>query len=188
LWAGLIPELGVNGLNDYFLQSERLGLRHWRDGDLPFALELWTNPVVTKFISTKPFTANDVRLRLNREIETQATNGMQYWPVFLLGGYDFVGCCGLRPRAQEPGIPEFGVHLLPRHWRHGYAAEAASLVFAHAFRTLGFRALFAGHNPNNAASRALLLRLGFSHTHDEFYPPTGLVHPSYKLAKYKEHT
>jgi RimJ/RimL family protein N-acetyltransferase len=183
----LIPVLGVNGLNDYFLQSERLGLRHWRDVDLPFALELWTNPVVTKFISTKPFTANDVRLRLNREIETQATNGMQYWPVFLLGGNDFVGCCGLRPRAQEPGIPEFGVHLLPRHWRHGYAAEAASLVFAHAFRTLGFRALFAGHNPNNAASRALLLRLGFSHTHDEFYPPTGLVHPSYKLAKYKEH-
>lgn len=175
-------------MNDYFLKSERLGLRHWRDTDLSLALELWANPIVTRFISTKPLTTNDVQLRLNREIETQATNGMQYWPVFLLGGGDFIGCCGLRPRVQEPDVPEFGIHLLPEHWRHGYATEAASLVFAHAFRTHGLRALFAGHNPNNAASRALLLRLGFLHTHDELYPPTGLMHPSYRLARHKKYT
>lgn len=180
--------MGASSLNDYFLRSERLGLRHWRDTDLPFALQLWGNPIVTQFISTKPLTANDVQLRLNREIETQVANGMQYWPVFLLGSGGFVGCCGLRPRTQEPDVPEFGVHLLPEHWRRGYATEAAHLVFDHAFRAHGFRALFAGHNPNNAASRALLLRLGFAHTHDEFYPPTGLMHPSYRLAKYKEHT
>jgi len=100
----------------------------------------------------------------------------------------FVGCCGLRPRIQEPDTPEFGVHILPEYWRHGYATEIASLVFTHAFGAYGYRALFAGHNPNNVASRALLLRLGFSYTHDELYPPTGLMHPSYRLAKCKEHT
>ena len=29
---------------------------------------------------------------------------------------------------------------------------------------------------------SVLLRLGFSYTHDELYPATGLLHPSYMLA------
>jgi hypothetical protein len=32
------------------------------------------------------------------------------------------------------------------------------------------------------------LRLGFVHTHDEFYEPTGLMHPSYLLTRQEERT
>lgn len=171
-------------MNDHFLESGRLGLRHWRASDLSLALGLWTHPEVTRFISSTPPTERDVRARLARELATQTTHGMQYWPVFLLANGDFAGCCGLRPRAQEADVPEFGMHLMPGHWGHGYAAEAASLVIAYAFENRGYRALFAGHHPGNAASRRLLARLGFVHTHDELYPPTGLMHPSYRLARH----
>ena len=41
--------------------------------------------------------------------------------------------------------------------------------------------LFAGHNPENTVSRHLLQKLGFRYTHDEFYAPTGLQHPSYMM-------
>lgn len=34
-------------------------------------------------------------------------------------------------------------------------------------------------NPKNEASRILLEKLGFRYTHDEYYPPTRLRHPSY---------
>lgn len=51
----------------------------------------------------------------------------------------------------------------------------------YAFNTLGVKGLFAGHNPANEASRRLLEKLGFRYTHDEYYPPTGLNHPSYRL-------
>jgi len=51
----------------------------------------------------------------------------------------------------------------------------------YAFSTLGVKGLFAGHNPANEASRRVLEKLGFRYTHDEFYPPTGLNHPSYIL-------
>jgi [ribosomal protein S5]-alanine N-acetyltransferase len=54
-------------------------------------------------------------------------------------------------------------------------------VIEHAFKTLAASALFAGHNPNNHASRRLLEKLGFQYTHDELYRPTGLHHPSYLL-------
>ena len=47
----------------------------------------------------------------------------------------------------------------------------------------GVNALFAGHNPKNTASAQLLKRLGFTYKQDEFYPPTGLYHPSYLMTK-----
>jgi hypothetical protein len=48
---------------------------------------------------------------------------------------------------------------------------------------MGIEALFAGHNPNNEKSGMLLGKLGFEYTHDEFYEPTGLQHPSYLLKR-----
>ena len=55
----------------------------------------------------------------------------------------------------------------------------------HAFRDLAVGGLFAGHNPKNTASRHLLQKLGFRYTHDEFYAPTGLQHPSYMMTAHE---
>jgi len=170
---------------DYFLRSARLGFRPWLAEDLPLALRLWGDPAVTRFITRSGFTEAEIRARLERERASQETLGIQYWPIFLLANGEHVGCCGLRPRAGHPRVPELGVHVLPCHWRRGYALEAASAVIDHAFGALGFETLFAGHNPQNVASRILLSRLGFVHTHDEFYEPTGLEHPSYTLTRHR---
>ncbi|MGH7594733.1 MAG: GNAT family N-acetyltransferase [bacterium] len=59
--------------------------------------------------------------------------------------------------------------------------KAARAVIKYSFDELKAKALFAGHNPKNEASRLLLEKLGFQYTHDEYYPPTGLKHPSYLL-------
>jgi [ribosomal protein S5]-alanine N-acetyltransferase len=167
----------------YFLQSPRLGFRFWQASDLPLAYALWGDPEVTRFTSVGGLSEQQIRARLEREIETQQRHGFQYWPVFLLASGEHIGCCGLRPHGGDPVAPEFGVHISSRHWRQGYASEAASCVIEHAFRAIGVSALFAGHNPANAASRGLLARLGFVYTHDEYYEPTGLQHPSYRLAR-----
>ena len=80
-------------------------------------------------------------------------------------------------------IFELGFHVCADHWGKGIATEAARAVIAFAFDELQASALFAGHHPENVASRRTLERLGFRHTHDELYPPTGLQHPSYLLAR-----
>lgn len=167
----------------FFLRSDRLGFRSWQTSDLPLALALWGDPAVTRFIAVGSLSETQIRARLEREIETLRQHRIQYWPIFLLVGGEHVGCCGLRPHGDDPATPEFGVHIASRHWRHGYALEAASSIIDYAFTTLGTKALFAGHNPANAASRNLLTRLGFVYTHDEFYEPTGLRHPSYLLQR-----
>ena len=128
-----------------------------------------------------PFSREQVRKRLAREIATFREHGMQYWPIFLLTTGEHIGCCGLRPYNAGERVHELGFHIRKAHWRQGYAQEAARAVIAHAFDVLGATALFAGHNPANEPSRQLLLKLGFQYTHDDYYAPSGLYHPSYLL-------
>jgi RimJ/RimL family protein N-acetyltransferase len=164
----------------YFLISDRLGFRHWQEADFDLALTLWGDEQVTRLIDVRgQLTAEQVRERLAREISNHEQYGVQYWPIFLLQGDEFVGCCGLRPYDLPSQVYELGFHIRSSCWRRGYAYEAASAVIDYAFDHLGARGLFAGHNPQNEASQQLLLKLGFRYTHDEFYPPTGLNHPSY---------
>jgi len=157
--------------------TERLRFRSWAAADLDLARRLWGDPRVTRYIDVREVIPEaEVRSRLQAERAFEAEHGFQYWPIF--EGDAFVGCCGLRPYA--PRVAELGVHLVVEAWCRGLATEAARAVVTHA-RSLDLDALFAGHNPDNAPSRRMLEKLGFTYTHDELYAPTGRLHPSYRL-------
>jgi len=167
--------------SDHPAPTARLAFRCWRDDDLPLARALFGDPRVTALVGG-PFDDAAVRARLAAEIDNQRVHRLQYWPLFLREATnDFVGCCGLKPRA--PDVHELGFYIVPAQWRRGFAIEAARAVIAHAWDALGARALFAGHHPDNEASRRTLEALGFRYTHDELYPPTGLQHPGYELRR-----
>lgn len=162
--------------------SERLVFRTWQPEDLALAIGLWGDPKVLRHIDARERLDRDqVQQRLDHERALQAAHGVQYWPIFLASSGEHVGCAGLRPRDDEDGVYELGFHLRSAWWGHGLATEAARAVIDNAFDHRDARALFAGHSPENDASRRVLLRLGFVHTHDERYPPTGAMHPSYRL-------
>jgi RimJ/RimL family protein N-acetyltransferase len=154
--------------------TERLVFRRWHADDENLALTLWGDPRVTALIGG----AIDARKRLAEEIALEREHGVQYWPVFLRANGDLAGCCGLRPHRE---VLELGVHLRTEHWGKGLAVEAARSAIAHAFEVMRVAWLFAGHHPDNVASRRTLEKLGFRYTHDELYPPTGRMHPSYRL-------
>lgn len=164
----------------YFLKTERIGFSIWEKEDSQLAKLLWGNPEVTRFIcASGQFSENDIINRLNQEISNNKEYKVQYWPIFELASNELIGCCGLRPYAENEY--EIGFHLRPEFWGKGCAKEAANAVIDYAFTVLKAKALFAGHNPNNIASRKVLNKLGFVYVRDEFYEPTGLLHPSYEL-------
>jgi [ribosomal protein S5]-alanine N-acetyltransferase len=167
-------------MDQYFLQSARLGFRQWSRADLPLAMALWGDPETTRFIGG-PFSPEEIQERLDTEIDRTSRHNVQYWPIFLLESQEHVGCAGLRPYRLGDQIFELGVHLRNAYWGRGLAEEAARAVIKFAFENVGVKALFAGHHPANSASQHLILKLGFRRTHVEFYPPTGLNHPSYLL-------
>lgn len=164
----------------YFLTSARLRFRRWTEEDLPLALALWGDPAVTRLIGG-PFSDEEVKRKLDREIECLVRYGVQYWPVFLLESGEHAGCAGLRPYKLDHQIYELGFNFRPAYWGRGLAEEAGRAVVGFAFETLRATALFAGHHPANSASARVLAKLGFQFTHKEFYAPTGQMHRSYRL-------
>lgn len=167
-------------MREYFMKAVRIGFSLWREGDAALAEALWGKREVTRFLCAMGnFSQQEVLARLALEMSHQARCGVQYWPLFCLEGGAFIGCCGLRPYQLERKIYELGFHLLPAFWGKGHATEAATAAMDYAFATVQARGLFAGHHPGNAGSAAVLKKLGFRHTHDEYYEPTGLQHPSY---------
>ena len=167
------------------IHTERLEFRSWSPGDFEQAMALWGDPDVTRLFGG-PFSEEWVRERLQREISNLETHGFQYWPIFLLETGEHVGCCGLKPYSSaEPVVSEpiyeIGFHLHKAHWGRGYGEEAARAVIHRAFNVLGARGIFAGHHPENHASRGLLKKLGFQYTQDHYFAPTGRQHPGYLL-------
>ena len=156
--------------------TARVVFRRWTDDDLPLARGLWGDARVTALIGG-PFDDDAVRARLAAEIAMEAEHGTSYWPIFERSGAH-LGCCGLRPY-REPGVLELGVHLVFGAGGHGIASEAARAAMAFGIDALGATAIFAGHHPDNAASRRMLAKLGFAWERDELYAPTGRMHPSY---------
>jgi ribosomal-protein-alanine N-acetyltransferase len=158
-------------------RAPRLTFWRWSEDDHDLAWQLWGDPRVTALFARDPLTREQVDERLRASVASDRAYGVQYWPLF--AGDVFVGCGGLRPRDPEKRVYDLGYHLLPSAWGHGYATEAAVASVAFAFGELGASALFAGHHPENHASRKVLLKAGFHHTHDELFPPTGRMHLSY---------
>jgi ribosomal-protein-alanine N-acetyltransferase len=164
-----------------FLSTDRLYLRTWRKDDFQFAQTLWGDPEVMTFLGG-PLTDDKVKDRLRAEMACYDLHGLQYWPIFEKETDAFVGCCGLRPWAYTPPDGyELGFHLMKSKWRRGYAFEVADAVLRYAFDQRRFSILRAGHHPEHVNSRKVLLKLGFQPVDHVFYPPTGLMHPTYQL-------
>lgn len=167
----------------FFMQTKRIGFSKWNVNDTALAQQLWGSPEVTKYIcATGVFTKEQIQKRLELEIENNEKYSIQYWPIFALETGELIGCCGLRPYAEN--TYEIGFHLRPQFWGKGYAMEAANAAIEYAFTTLQAEKIFAGHNPKNVGSQKVLAKLGFEYLRDEFYEPTGLYHPSYEKTRF----
>ena len=172
----------MSAARQYFLKTERLGFGYWASSDLALAQGLWGDPEVARFLGG-PFTDGQIRQRLERHMAFLRDYNVQYWPIFLLETGDHVGCGGLQPYRMDEGIYELGFHLRRAYWGRGMAEEAARAVIRFAFESLGLETLFAGHHPENAASRRVLGKLGFQYAGEEVYPPSGVMEPTYFLRR-----
>jgi RimJ/RimL family protein N-acetyltransferase len=87
------------------------------------------------------------------------------------GPAELIGCVGLALIDDEV---ELGYWIARDYWGRGYASEAARAVLSLA-KTLGHRALVAGHFIDNPASGAVLRKIGFV--------ATGRVRNRFSLAR-----
>lgn len=173
-------------MQQYIFETERIGLLHWEESDFDLAYSIWGNREIMKLLSSNGYyTDQQIRERLDAELENNRLYNVQYWKLYELSTSQFVGCCGLKPCKDEEKAYELGFQLLPQYWGKGYARECASFSISHALNDLGAKNIYAGHHPDNESSRNLLARLGFRQIDTVFYEPTGLQHPFYKYYETK---
>ncbi|WP_042364128.1 GNAT family N-acetyltransferase [Streptacidiphilus neutrinimicus] len=137
------------------LETERLRLEHWTDGDAEDLCLL----VAERGAATAP------RVERAREILAEgraatATTGLALLRVTRLAEGDFIGYCGLVVGRTTVDEPEIAYELLRSSHGHGYATEAARAVLDAATAT-GRRRLWSTVRPWNAPSFRVLAKLGF---------------------------
>ncbi len=84
------------------------------------------------------------------------------WALTLKPDDRLIGTCGFHLYAQAHHYAEIGYELHSEYWRRGLMSEAVAAVMRFCFDRLSLHRLAADTTEGNAASAALLQKLGFS--------------------------
>ena len=170
------------------LRTERLILRPVTAGDHAVLQAHWTTPDVRRFLfDGATLSAAEITAAIEDSARDFGRAGYGLWLIHekvgtdLVGtdlvGTDLVGTAGLRP-LEDLGLEIF-YSLAPGSWGRGYATEAARAVLAHALGPLGLPEVLAEVDEGNAASIAVIERLGMT----RFDVVSGLLGPMIRYRK-----
>jgi ribosomal-protein-alanine N-acetyltransferase len=153
---------------DHVLSTERLVLRPVTADDHDALLAHWTQPEVRRFLfDGAALSAAEVAETIEESTGHFAARGFGIWLIELGSGAglagtaaDTAGTAGLRP-LEESGLEIF-YSLAPGAWGHGYATEAARAIVEYGLGPLGLPEVLAEVDEGNAASVAVVKRLGMT--------------------------
>jgi len=148
------------------LETARLILREHRLDDYPAALEMWTDPVVTRLIGGAPRPEEEIWTKFLRKAGLWAHLGYGYWAVVERETGDVIGETGFAElkRALTPSIkgkPELGYAFSAKAHGKGYASEAARAAVAWGDQHLTEDTMSCIISPQNAPSLRVAEKCGF---------------------------
>jgi RimJ/RimL family protein N-acetyltransferase len=155
--------LKIHGV-EVFLETERLVLRQFTEGDVDNLVELDSDPDVMHFITGG-------RPTPRREIESDVLpafldyyerfTGLGFWAADEKSCGRFVGWFHFRPAtADNPTEVELGYRLLKSVWGKGYATEGSRALIDKGFAELGVRRVVAFTMVVHVASRRVMEKAG----------------------------
>jgi RimJ/RimL family protein N-acetyltransferase len=145
------------------LTSARLVLRRFRADDIETFVRYRADPAIARFRSWGNFSAADGQAFF-ASLSGQHPDTPGEWFQFaieLAATAAMMGDCALHALADAPGEVEIGFTLAPSHHGRGYASEAVSCLLDYIFGSLDKQRAIAITDARNAASIAVLERLGF---------------------------
>lgn len=156
---------GGDTQHETMLQTDRLLLRPWRVAEAAVLREMWTErdprmPPHRRIDADGHPTITE----LEESIRSNPPTSLGLLAIELMGTGNVLGYCGLVESGRgAQGEPELAFELLRRSWGQGYATEASLAVLDWA-RSSGFEHIWATVWDWNAASRRVLIKLGFIET------------------------
>lgn len=156
------------------LETPRLRLRGWRDGDVEAWIAMNADARVREFFPSVASREEslDVAGRLRSALER---DGYGWWVVERKREPGFAGVIALQPipfEAHFTPVHEIGWRLPFEAWGHGYASEGAAAAMRFAFEQLHLDGIVAITASINRRSRAVMERLQMTHDpRDDFDHP-----------------
>jgi RimJ/RimL family protein N-acetyltransferase len=147
------------------IETERLVLRNWQEEDRDLFHEINSDEAVMRFFEFRRSRAEaDAKMdQMRAEIER---DGYGFAAVTLKASGEPIGFAGIRACTSLPhyntDCVEIGWRLAERHWRKGYASEAAEAWLAHGFDALRLDEILSYAVHDNDASTGVMRRIGMT--------------------------
>jgi RimJ/RimL family protein N-acetyltransferase len=145
------------------LETERLLLRPYTDGDFEALYAMRSSPEVVRYLYWEAQTEDEVRERLAKKVASVSIRSEG--DVLALAVEDrstgtLVGDVILHWLSEAHSVAEIGYIVLPDHAGRGYATEAARPLLAVAFEELGLHRVIGRVEAGNVGSARVLEKLG----------------------------
>lgn len=144
------------------LLTSRLHLRKLAAADTHDLLALYGDPGVMRHWSHAAWTAPEqARAAIAEADDDRALGRALHLAIATRSDGRLAGSCALFDIHPQHRRATIGYLLAPPYWSQGLAGEALRALLGHGFGALGLVRIEAEVTPANAASKALLARLGF---------------------------
>ncbi len=157
------------------LQTPRVLLRAWREGDLEPWVALNSDAENLRFFP-RLYSAEESRASHTRIRDLLNENSFGLWAAEERSSGQFMGFVGLA-RQEIPGVSfmpchEIGWRLDKKYWGKGYATEAAQVVLNFGFGEVGLKEIFSFTAAQNLPSINVMRKIGL---HER--PELNFAHP-----------
>ena len=144
------------------LETPRLILREMTQTDYPALAEILQDREAM-FAYEHAFSDAETQAWLDRMLERYRTDGFGLWAVVRKQSGEMIGQCGLTwQNFDGKRVLEIGYLFQRKHWKKGYAIEAARACKHYAFETLQADEVFSIIRDNNVASMNVAIRNGMT--------------------------
>jgi RimJ/RimL family protein N-acetyltransferase len=145
------------------LMGKVVRLREFRTTDVDDSLDVVGDDRVTRFLSFDSRSRDEAREMIAGTIERARRDPRAEYYLAVtthdddrLIGFARLGLTGVQ-------AAKLGYAIAAEHWGRGYATDAARTLITFGFTTLDLHRISAAIGPDNAASIAVVKRLGFTH-------------------------
>ncbi|MEO6576913.1 MAG: GNAT family N-acetyltransferase [Polyangiaceae bacterium] len=139
-------------------RTARQILRHFELGDAPGIFALNGDPEVVRYTGDGPFASVEAALAFLEAYDPYSKEGMGRWACIDAATNEYLGWCGLR--VQPDGEIDLGYRYKRSAWGKGLCTEAAHATLAVGFGQLGLKTIVARAANENAASIAVMRKVG----------------------------
>lgn len=145
------------------LHTNRFDLTQIVADDRPDVFEGLSHPEVIRYYGVSYATLEATQAQMDWYEDLHATGTGRWWAIRPRGGRRLIGACGFNNWLQHHRRAELGFWLLPADWRTGVMSEALPVALEHGFSEMNLHRVEAFVETENAASRGMLRKMGFTH-------------------------